>query len=494
MIRAPNSAVLVLTAAASFAALLVIAASADQKSSDRPALPYGFIKLDPVATEAYDSKAEPVARVVTALDLTYRRGWETIEKYFPELGIPAEREIPINPSDASDHRFAAQLATEDPGRSPTALVMMICSLDPSAVSGKLKSLRDELVDATNLPDYSMWTLHDLRHATDALTQERTNFAGVKYRAPRAGLSYKQAMQLYAMTVALIRNDTKWKEWEQAMNRQGYSNLDLPDMQDFSNRLPLRLEDGKDAALLLYRPGYLSQPLQKGEFEERADVVFIARKANTFTVEQFPVYLTADQAEWNPAWILPKDEIKDTTLVARKFEYDWTRFDGPFLWYQRDQFNARVVYRCTARFSGEGIFIEAERFVSPRGEVKKVIRNRTYDPRSIRPFDPATDSRMDPLGVDWPDIDSSTASLSKRPSRIEDAFYYVGHRQFLVYQSGPNSFSSSLYPPQTTAAREGTPPVATDRQTLQAASPAAALPAPTVSADSFRAQPDTKTPH
>jgi hypothetical protein len=49
-----------------------------------------------------------------------------------------------------------------------------------------------------------------------------------------------------------------------------------------------------------------------------------------------VYLTADQKEWDPSWIELADLVSDTSLVARKFEHDWTRLDGPYLWFRPDQ--------------------------------------------------------------------------------------------------------------------------------------------------------------
>ena len=193
--------------------------AAQKKNSDRPILPYGYLDVDPVAAQAYDTKGEPVSRAVSALDVMNRKGWETIDKYFPTLGLPSEHEKPVDPNDPANHRFFAQLVSEDPSRSPTPLIVMIVSLNPAEISGPLKSLRDELMEATTVPDYLAWKLEDLRKATDALTQQQTSLTGVKYRAPKYKLSYLQSVQLFAMTVALLRKETKWKEWEQSSTRR-----------------------------------------------------------------------------------------------------------------------------------------------------------------------------------------------------------------------------------------------------------------------------------
>ena len=97
------------------------------------------------------------------------------------------------------------------------------------------------------------------------------------------------------------------------------------------------------SLLLYLPASIDEPLARGEFEERADVAVIKRTSTTFEVEQFPVYLTVDQKDWNPSWIEQPDVVSDTTLVARKYEHDWTRLDSPYLWPRPDQLNGEVVY-------------------------------------------------------------------------------------------------------------------------------------------------------
>lgn len=450
MSRFPNSAAGKILLLVCLAVLARPVVASQKKNPDRPVLPYGYLDVDPVAAAAYDTKGEPVARVMSSLDMMNRKGWETIEKYYPALGIPPEHETPVDPRDPGNHRFFAQLVSEDPGRSPTPLIMMICSLKPSEVSGPLKSLREELIEATVVPDYLAWKLDDLRKSTDALTQTRTNMTGVKYRSPKYDLSYIQSVQLFAMTVALLRKETKYKEWEQSVNKKGYHDLDLPNLDDFTSRLmhqlPRTIADGEKARFFLYRPGYFQQPVAKGEFEERADVVSITRKGSTFTLEQFPVYLTTDQKSWNPAWIEPRDEVKDTTLMARKFEYGWTRFDGPYLWYLRDQYVGRVMYRCEVRFSADGIVLEGERFVAARGEIMKVSRDPNYDPRNMRAFEPGVDAKMDPLQLDWLEL-AGTELLRTRPSHVQEMFYRVGQRELLNLQTGPNAFTSALYPPQ-----------------------------------------------
>ncbi len=120
------------------------------------------------------------------------------------------------------------------------------------------------------------------------------------------------------------------------------------------------------------------------------MVTIKGHGTTYEVEQFPVYLTNDQKKWNPSWIEPKDEIKDTTLIARKWEWDWTRFDGPYLWFQPDQLNGEVLYRAVVKFQQDQIVIEAERHIERRRAVKKAERPHDYDPAKMTPFMPGVD--------------------------------------------------------------------------------------------------------
>jgi hypothetical protein len=435
-------------------ALIVPTANAiddDPTSSDRPKLPRYFTVLDPTSSNVYDMKAEPVACVEQALKIMNERGWFLIAKYYPELGkFSDEREPRVNPQDPDDLRFIASFATEDPGRSPIPLISMIVSLSSAHVSGRLASLRRELLDATTLENYDAWSTTDLRNAIGKLTETQTDLQRVKYRAPKPNLSFKQSVELYAMTLALLPKETKWVESMQKAKAQGHTIPRLPDMEDLAHRLahqlPVSIPEGATISLLLYRPGDIDQPVTKGEFEERADVVNITRSKATFALEEFPVYFTVDQAGWNPAWIQPKDEGHDTTLMARKYEYDWTRFDGPYLWYRRDQLNGSLVYKATVRFGQANIAIEGERFVSRRGEVKRTRRDPLYDPTKMTFLTPGTEPPLDPLAVDLPDLELVQPMPLHHRKTLEYFFYRTEGRQFLTYQISPSSSLSSLYPP------------------------------------------------
>ncbi len=370
------------------------ASSKEKKSGDRPRLPYNMMGLSRDELDAYDSKAEPVAGATAALIAVNNSGWELIHKYFPALGTsPEGAEKKIHPEDPMNARIVAYRLSEDATDSPMPLLCAVWSLPVSALSGRLKALHDELDPAMALEDYSTWKLDALRAAVSDLTDPAKTAQGVKYRRPKTKLSFGQALRLYAMTVALIRIETKWAD---------KADSPPPDMVDFSNRfrsqLPRRIADGETVAFFLYRPGVMSHPLAKDEFEERADVVVMKRTATTFEVEQFPVYLTADEKEWNPAWIEPKDEMVDSTLVARKFEHDWTRLDGPYVWFRGDQLNGTVMYRSTARFSSDGVTIEAEREIQSRGAVKRVDRPRDYNPVLMSAFQPDVDTPATPYSV------------------------------------------------------------------------------------------------
>jgi hypothetical protein len=225
---------------------------------------------------------------------------------------------------------------------------------------------------------------------------------------------------------------------------------MPDMEDFANRLshqlPITIKDGETASFLLYRPGDFEQPVSKGEFEERADAVIVTKTGATFALEHFPVYFTADQRQWNPAWIQPKDEDQDVTLMARKYEYDWTRFDGPYLWYRHDQLNGPPVYRATVRFSQGDIVIEAERFVSRRGGVMRVRRDPKYDPAKMVSLIPGKDTTDDLLSVDLFDLEPVHPMGAPHRKALEYFFYRTDGREFLTYQTSATSSSSFLYPP------------------------------------------------
>jgi len=194
------------------------------------------------------------------------------------------------------------------------------------------------------------------------------------------------------------------------------------MHDFANRLihqmPRKIADGESVAFFLYRPGIVMHPLSKNEFEERGDVVAMKRSGASFEVEQFPVYLTVDQKQWNPSWIEARDEVNDTTLPARKFEHDWTRLDGPYLWFRPDQLNGKVVYRAKAEIAGDNIAITAERDIENRGEVKRANRPRDYNPASMTPFVDGTDAvaeAFSPLVVEPPSVEDQARNLKRMRS-------------------------------------------------------------------------------
>ncbi len=380
-----------------------------KQDPDRPKLPYSMLGLHREDIDAYDSKAEPVARVTEALLKMNQTGWQLIHKYFPTLGVSSvETEKKVHPDDAADRRFFGNYTNEDPSLSPMPLLCMIWSLPESQLSGPLKNLHDELVAAMRLEDYSTWKLDDLRKATAALTETTSTIKSVKYRTPKTRLSFKEALQLYAMTLALVRAETKWA---------AKADSPPPNMVDFTNRLkhqlPLQMADGETSALLLYLPADLGQPLAKEENEERADVVIMKRRGTTFQVEQFPVYLTADRKGWDPSWIEPSDEANDTSLVARKYEHDWTRLDGPFLWFRPDQLNGEVLYRATVKFQAGDIVIEGERNIERRGMVKRADRLPDYDPAKMTPFNPLVDEAAVAAGP-----------LSVEPTVWAEQFYSV----------------------------------------------------------------------
>ncbi len=426
-------------------------AAAQSTKAERPQLPFGFTALSPVEVGIYDSKAEPSAEILQAINVMTLRGWETIRKYYPELGVVSENASrSVNPGDPEDRRFFAAFVTEDPGRSPMPLVSMICSLDASEVSGRLKELRDELLEAMRIEDYSTWPADRLGQSIHELTQVQTTEKGVKYRAPKRTLSFKEAVRLYAMTVALLTKDTKWPQWRETARKLGYSLPPPPDMNDFTNRLrhqlPIIIPPGATRGMLLYRPGWdIAQPLSKEEYEERADVVLIKRSGTTFHVEQFPIYLNADQKTWSPPWIIPEDDWKDSTLVARKFEELWTRFDGPYMWYRSDQLNGEDTYRATVKFQKGDIVIEAERFVLRRGSVVRTARDRSYDPLSQKRFVAGAEAPTDPLTVDFPDFDMWPAMWRLMSKNINETSYRHDDRELFWYKTGENSFSSSIFP-------------------------------------------------
>ena len=441
------------------AVLLAICASSspvvadDQKAGKphRPELPWGVTGLNPIQTGAYDSKAQAPAEALGALNEMTLRGWDVIWKYYPQLGIkPEEGTASVNPRDPADRRFYAVFSNEDPGRSPIPLISMICSLEPRYVTGRLKALREELLAGIKVDDYASWSVDRLRQRVRELTQETSTTKGVKYRAPKKPLTFNETVRLYAMTVELIARDDKWAKWQGEVKQLGYSVPTMPDFQDFSKRLshqlPTVIPPGGTRGFLLYRAGWdIVQPVTKQEYEERMDVVLATRNGTTFHVEQFPVYLTNDQAAWNPAWIEPRDEVKDTTILGRKFEQQWTRFDGPYLWPKRDQLNGEANYRATVQFKKDAIIIEGERYVPRRGAVVKTARDLNYDPMNMKRFAGGDELPPEALLADLPELPEAADMWRMASRNIDSAVYAQGNRQLLWYKTGEGAWSSAIIP-------------------------------------------------
>jgi hypothetical protein len=372
--------------------LLFAAPGQKKQDSERPTLPYQMLGLHQEDIDSYDSKAEPVAAATAATLTANRAGWQLVRKYFPDLGINAvEREWAAHPQDNEDRRFLAQYANEGPGFSPVPLLSMIWSLPSEKLSDGLKSLQEEVATASTLEDYSTWKLDELRKHVSDWTEPATTLKGVKYRRPKPRLTFAQALRLQAMTLALLRAETKWAK---------KADSPAPDMADFTNRMRhemlVQISDGSSAVFFLYMPGALEQPLAKGDFAERADTVIVKRSGMSFDVEQFPVFLTADAREWNPVWITPEDEANDVTLVARKFEHDWTRLDGPYVWYRPDLLIGEDVYRSTVKFEADKLVIEAERYIQRRGAAKRVPRPVDYDLSKTAAFVPEKEDAATPF--------------------------------------------------------------------------------------------------
>jgi hypothetical protein len=414
----------VLAGAALLAGVLLVprslVASHPDKSGDRPKLPYNMMGLRQDDIDAYDSKAEPVASATAALMSVNVSGWQLIRKYFPKLGASGDFvEQRVHPEDTMDGRFFAGYMTEDAAFSPVPFLCIAGSLPPDDLSGRLKSLHDAIAPVMSLEDYSTWKLDDLRRSVSDMTTSAKTAQGVKYRAAKSNLSFAQAVRLYAMTLALIRMETKWTE---------KADSPPPDMVDFTNRLrqqlPRVVPEGKPTAIFLYRPGIVNHPLSKDEFEERADVVVMTRNGSSVEVEQFPVYLTEDQKEWSPSWIEPADEQSDATLIARKYEHDWTRLDGPFLWFRGDQFNGQVIYHATVRLLPNEIVIEAERIIENRGAVKRAERPRDYDARLMTAFRPGIDTPAGPpdaFTLDPPRLEDQVSNLKRLGPYFSNGF-------------------------------------------------------------------------
>ncbi len=403
-----------------FLVLPLTLASQNSSQSERPKLPYNMMGLGHDEIDAYDSKAEPVADATAALVAMNRTGWELIHENFPRMGAESAGEAKrVHPEDPMDAHFFASYANEDATFSPIPLLSAIASLPASEVSVRLRTIHDEAVQAITPDSFSEWKLEDLRRRVESLTNAAKTTQGVKYRTPKSGLSFAQASRLYAMTLALLRMENKWA---------GKADSPPPNMADFTSRLrhqlPRLVRDGETAGFFFYRPGTVSHALSKKDFEERADVVLLSRAGNVFRVQQFPVYLTVNQKEWSPAWIEAKDEASDSTLLARKFEHDWTRLDGPYLWYLPDQLNGQVLYRATVEFASDQIVIEAERDIESRGAVKRAERPRDYDPLRMTPFSPGTDAAAlpsSPLSIESPAVDVQLATFKRPPRYFSNSF-------------------------------------------------------------------------
>lgn len=247
------------------------------------------------------------------------------------------------------------------------------------------------------------------------------------------MTFSETVRLYAMTVELIARDDKWVKWQGEVKKIGYSIPLLPDLQDFSKRLshqlPVIIPPGTTRSCLLYRPGWdIAQPVNKSEYEERMDAVRVTHTGATFRVEQFPIYLTNDQAAWSPQWIDDRDDVKDTTLMARKFEQQWTRFDGPYLWPKRDQWNGEDNYHATVHFKKDTIEIEGQRFVARRGAVVKTARDPNYDPVKMKRFEGGEELPPESLGVDWLDLPDFTNMWKFVDESVDKFLYAQGNRQ------------------------------------------------------------------
>ena len=425
--------------------------SSNPNKPKRPELPWGVTGLNLIQTGSYDSKAQAAAETVGALNEMVLRGWDVIRKYYPRLGVkPDEGAQSVNPRDAEDRRFYATFANEDPGRSPVPLISMICSLEASDVTGSLKPLRDELLAGIKTDDYGVWSVEQLRKSVHALTQDATTLKDVRYRAPRKGLTFNQTVRLYAMTVELIGRDDKWLKWQQEVKKIGYGIPELPDLPDFSKRLshqlPVLIPPAATRGFVLYRAGWdIDQPVRKQEVEERLDVVLVKRSGATFQVEQFPVYLTNDQAAWNPTWIEPRDEVRDTTLTGRKYEMQWTRFDGPYLWPKPDQLTGGTTYRAKVQFKKGEIVIEGEHFVPRRGAVVKTTREPNYDPLNMKRFEGDGELPPEALTADLPELPDWPSMRRMASADIRTAVHAQGDRQLFWYETGEGAWSSSVYP-------------------------------------------------
>jgi hypothetical protein len=93
-----------------------------------------------------------------------------------------------------------------------------------------------------------------------------------------------------------------------------------------------------------------------------------------------------------------------------------------------------------------IVIEAERFVSRRGMVKRVRRDAKYDPAKMAFLTPGVEAPVDLLSADFLDLEPVQPVADAHRRTLEYFFYKTEGRQFLTYQPSDRSSSSSLYPP------------------------------------------------
>jgi hypothetical protein len=371
-------------AACAIAVLTMLALAADAAAqsggSSRPARLSQPRHIRAADIEAYDSKAEPVANVTSALVVMNLSGWQLLHKYLPRLNGGGEPENGKARRTLFDGRFEADHASEDALNSPVPLLSVVASLPDDELSGHLKALHRAVVEAIGEVNYSAWTTPRLRAAVDSLTSTAKTAKGVRYSRAKGNLSLKRSIQLYAMTVELLDREP---------DSRGNTIPSAPDMADFARRLrhqiPRPVDDQKTVGFFLYRPGLAAHPVSKDSFEERADVVLLSRNHATFHVQQFPVYLTAEQKHWSPNWIEPDDEINDRTLSARKAQQAWTRLDGPYLWYRDDQLNGAIVYTADITVLRDGISIQGDRNIEIRGAVRRAVRPADYDPLHMSPF-------------------------------------------------------------------------------------------------------------
>jgi hypothetical protein len=81
-----------------------------KQNPDRPTLPYSMLGPCRDDVDAYDSKAEPVARLTQALMKVNQTGWDLIHKYYPTFRYQRRRTRKEGPSRrSSKSRILCQL-------------------------------------------------------------------------------------------------------------------------------------------------------------------------------------------------------------------------------------------------------------------------------------------------------------------------------------------------------------------------------------------------